>query len=389
MTTDNHPIPPSATDATPTDTQAAYFSQFHESIGYVNFASVGAPSQAVLQTEQRMLEQLAAAGPHTVADLMEAPRAAARRVAAMTGRRPDEITMQPNTSTALYHAAFSLPADDHVPVVLLNAHEFPANLYPWKRAESAGLVSVRTYDGPANAASIAPLLDGVDVVSLSVVDFRTGYLADLDEIRETIGDRLMVVDGIQGFGVVDADWSQADVLAVGGQKWVRAGWSTGFMACSPRALERLSRPLLSGWSGAEGSERYDAALHEPLPGADRFAASVLSPIAAGRLDAALALVESVGVPWIRSRVARFAERLDEDVRTMGGALVRDDDPRHWSAILPLAFPGHDVAAIGRRLREAGVTCSVHPSTIRIAPHATTGEDTYRLLVDALRDAVAR
>ena len=47
------------------------------------------------------------------------------------------------------------------------------------------------------------------------------------------------MDGIQGFGVVDEPWELADVLVVGGQKWLRAGWSTGFVVLSDRALERM------------------------------------------------------------------------------------------------------------------------------------------------------
>ncbi len=40
---------------------------------------------------------------------------------------------------------------------------------------------------------------------VSLVDFRTGYRADLAALRDVIGDRLLIVDAIQGFGAVDAD----------------------------------------------------------------------------------------------------------------------------------------------------------------------------------------
>src|SRR5690606_39818616 len=51
----------------------------------------------------------------------------------------------------------------------------------------------------------AALTPETSVVSVSAVDFRTGYRADLAALREVAGDRLLVVDGIQGFGVVDED----------------------------------------------------------------------------------------------------------------------------------------------------------------------------------------
>ena len=85
---------------------------------------------------------------------------------------------------------------------------------------------------------------------MSLVDFRTGYLADLEGIRQVIGDRLLIVDAMQGFGVVDAPYELADVVVSGGQKWARAGWGTGFLALSDRALEHLT-PVLSGFSATD------------------------------------------------------------------------------------------------------------------------------------------
>ena len=83
---------------------------------------------------------------------------------------------------------------------------------------------------------------------VSLVDFRTGYRADLGALRDVIGDRLLIVDAIQGFGVVDADWSAADVVCGNGYKWLRAGRGTGFAWFGERALERIA-PVLSGFAG--------------------------------------------------------------------------------------------------------------------------------------------
>lgn len=63
---------------------------------------------------------------------------------------------------------------------------------------------------------------------MSAVNVRPNSVADLAVLRETMGDRLLVVDGIQGFGVVDLDWTLADALVMGGQKWLPARWGAGF-----------------------------------------------------------------------------------------------------------------------------------------------------------------
>jgi len=40
------------------------------------------------------------------------------------------------------------------------------------------------------------LTASVEAVAVSLVDFRTGYLVDLEGIRQVIGDRLLIVDAI-------------------------------------------------------------------------------------------------------------------------------------------------------------------------------------------------
>ena len=100
-----------------------------------------------------------------------------------------------------------------------------------------------------------------------------------------IGDRLLIVDAIQGFGVVDAPFQVADVIVSGGQKWVRAGWGTGFLALSDRALERLT-PVFSGFAGTDVDLPLDAVL-PPAQDARAYAISNPSPIAEARLAGAL------------------------------------------------------------------------------------------------------
>ncbi|QLD12063.1 hypothetical protein [Microbacterium oleivorans] len=67
----------------------------------------------------------------------------------------------------------------------------------------------------------------------------------------------------------------------------------------PRALDRL-RPLLGGWTGVEDAGRYDGRPHRPLPGTRHFSVTNACPFGSGALAAALELIESVGVPVIKT-----------------------------------------------------------------------------------------
>jgi selenocysteine lyase/cysteine desulfurase len=231
--------------------------QFGESSGYLDFARVGPPSRAVAEETSTLLGRLTVAGATTVDELMTCDARARQAVARLCGAVAYQVVLLPHTSQGLFQAAFSVPPGE----VLVSAAEFPANTYPWVRAEQAGRLTVRWLRAPHGrvtpAAVAAALTATTTVVSVSAVDFRTGYRADLAALREVVGDRLLVVDGIQGVGVVDEPWEVADVLVCGGQKWLRSGWGTGFAVLSDRALDRILEQ--DGiWRVAKGVMAVDA-----------------------------------------------------------------------------------------------------------------------------------
>lgn len=206
-----------------------YLLQFAEPAGYLDFARFGPPSHAVLDATARLLEKATHAGPSTVDELMREETRAKAAAARLCGSDIDHIVLQPHTSLGLLQAAFNAPGG----TVLVSAAEFPANTYPWARAEQAGRLSMRRLPGGYVTADLVAeaLTDDVSMVSVSAVDYRTGYRADLAALREVVGDRLLVVDAIQGFGVIEAPWEVADILVTGGQKWLRSGWGPGSRCC--------------------------------------------------------------------------------------------------------------------------------------------------------------
>lgn len=346
-----------------------YAGHFTEPEGYLDFARYGPPSCDVLTATAEALAASAHADHTTVNDLMRADPAARAAAARLTGTAPDgeHVVLLPNASTGLFHAAFGLAEG----TVLVPSGDFPANHYPWRRTAALGRAVPRWLDGrPTPEAIRAALTDDVSAVSLSAVDFRTGYRADLAAIREVIGDRLLIVDAIQGFGVADLPWPAADVIVTGGQKWLRASWGTGFAALSDRALERLE-PTLTGWTGIEDVALFDDREHPVAPGAARWSITNLSPVAAAALAAALELIERVGVPAIEDGIATRIDQLTDTVRAHGGEILSPLARHERAGILSFRLPDTDPAHVAKALHEHGVTPSVRADSVRLSAHAST------------------
>ena len=368
---------------------SGYAEHFLEPAGYLDFGRFGPPSADVVETTAALTGRSAHANGQTVDDLMEyeprARRAAARLIGAASA---DSVALLPNASTGLFQAAFGLPSG----TVLVPAREFPSNLYPWLRTAALGRVRPVPLT-PDRFQRITPdlvraaLTADTVAVSLSAVDFRSGFRADLAGIREVIGpDRLLVVDAMQGLGATDLPWTAADVLVTGGQKWLRAGWSTGFLYASDLALERLE-PTLTGWTGVDDPGLYDGREHPPAEGAGRFSLTNANPVTAAALARALELVERAGIGRIVGQVRQRTAELIDTVRSAGG-LVHSPTAEHERAgIVSFSVPHCDAATVAKALTEHGVTATARPDQIRLCAHASTTLGAVDLVHNALRSLV--
>jgi selenocysteine lyase/cysteine desulfurase len=351
---------------------------FTEEPGYLNFASVGPLGRAAIEEEQAQVELLRRARFGSLASLDAQDSRVREAVGRVIGFPSDRVVFQPNTSTGLMHAMFGITGG-----VLLSAAEFPS--LPFAAVRAADSLSVlaptwlSTAGGPVTPGVIRDqLTPSVVAVAVSLVDFRTGYLADLDGIRQVIGDRLLVVDAMQGFGVVDAPFEVADVIASGGQKWARAGWGTGFLALSERALDRLT-PVFSGFSATDAT---DLSLDEVLPpahGAAAYSISNPSPIDQARFAAALEEIAAVGVGAIGARVAEKVSRVIDlaDEYAVPVASSRAENER--AGIVVLEPAADQLTMLTASLFNHGVTVTVRGGTVRLSPHVSTDEESFDML----------
>ena len=354
-----------------------FVADFDEDPGYLNFASVGPLSRSVEEEERASVELLRRVRFGSLDSMFEQDERVRRAVAGLIGFRPDQVAFQPNTSTGLMHAMFGITGG-----VALSPAEFPSLTFAAARAAaSLGVLTPLWLESDYGRLTPGAIRDQLEsstaAVAVSLVDFRSGYLADLEGIRQVIGDRLLVVDAIQGFGVVDAPFQVADVIVSGGQKWVRAGWGTGFLALSDRALERLT-PVFSGFAGTDVELPLDAVL-PPAQDARAYAISNPSPIAEARLAGALEQIAAVGVDQIAAAVSEKAARLIETADQFGIPVVSPREANERAGIVVLRPPAEHLTVLAAALLNHGVTVTVREQSVRLSAHVTTDDETFDML----------
>lgn len=367
-------------------TLGEYRSHFTEAAGFLDFARWGPPSDLVARNALTAFGVLSNDIPD-VDSMRTYQLDALSMVAKLTGRESaDSVVFASSTSAGLFQLAFAVEGGPDAEL-LLSPREFPANVYPWVRAAERGGPRVSwlgTPDGRVTPDAVAAALTGsTTALVVSAVDFRTGYRADLGGLREVLGDRLLIVDGIQGFGACDIEWSLCDAVAVGGQKWVRASWGTGFVSLSPRGLDRLGAGLC-GFSGVEDPTVYDNSLHDILTTAGRLAMTNPDLVAASYLEAGLSLIDGVGIDVIEREIQLRVEALLEVIHRVGGTTMVPLNAVERSGIISFSLPGASAEMIGTALAKFGIVASVRGDHVRLSPHATTPLSSIDVVEEALR-----
>ncbi len=365
---------------------AAYLREFSEPVGFMDHAAVSPLPQrvrvALADTMAAMSAPPAPIGP-SITGVYEASLATMAR---FVGASPEQVTVVPSTSAALFATAFGFIGVDGN--VVFAAHEFPANQYPWMRAEALGGLAVRRVPVPDGRVTADALRDAVDsdtrVVTVSLVDFRTGFRVDVPAIRELVPDGILVVDAIQGLGAVAASLAPADVLASAGHKWMRAGFGSGVLAVSGRALDRIS-PALAGWWAVEDAFDFGTPPpHEERADAERFQLGAPAMFGALAFATAVEVIELAGITAIEATILDLVASIEDVLASAGAEVIAPwRTPAERAGIVSFRMPGIDPLDTHRRLLDVGISSTCYGRDVRLAPHASTDPDSVELLAEAL------
>lgn len=358
-----------------------YQDRFDEEPGYLDFARIAPVGRTVLEEQTALSGVLAHSRFGAMGGLLAQHDRMKAAVAALGGFRPDQVVFQPNTTSGLMHTMFGITGG-----VAVSPDEFPSMTYAVQRAaDTLGVLSpvwLETEGGRVTPGNLRDqLTSSVVAVAVSLVDYRTGYLVDLEGIREVIGDdRLLIVDAAQGFGIVDAPYEVTDVVASGGQKWARSGMGTGFLAVSDRARDHLT-PVWSNFTGSQ--DPYARTVEAPADGAAAYQVSHADPVAAGRFAAALEEVAAVGIPVLNAEITRNVSRLIDLADEFALPVISPRAEAERAGIVVVEPLPEHLTVLVASLHNHGVTANIRATNVRFSAHATTDEETFSMLRAAL------
>src|SRR6266568_1011117 len=193
---------------------------------YLNHAADGPLPSPVVRTLYTYIEDTSNFGNVHFARWTEHERGAHRRMANMIRVRPDQVAMTASTGDGLMMIAGGLrwkPGD----MIVSAECEFPSNVYPWLNLQAQG-VQVHLVKMRENRVAVEDVLSSITertrLVSLSLVEFSTGYRNDIATIARYCHDRGIIcgIDAAQALGALDIDVRMlgVDYLAAVSNKWL-------------------------------------------------------------------------------------------------------------------------------------------------------------------------
>jgi len=321
----------------------------------------------------------------------------------LLGASPGQVVVCDSVTVNLFKLAAAALADrPDGSVVVVADGEFPTDRYVVEGlAARLGHESRAVRSDPVDGISVDELDAVVDdrtaLVCLSLVDYRSGALADLEEITGLCHDAgaLVLWDLSHAVGSVPIALDQAGVdLAVGcTYKYLNAGPGAPAFLYVRRDLQGRLRQPIWGWFG-QRDQFAMAPAYEPSEGIRQFLTGTPNVAGTIAVEEGVRLFAEVGIEAVRAKAERMTsmviELADGWLTDLGFELASPRSASDRGAHVSLAHP--DAGAISRSLRRgAGVVPDFRPpDRLRLGPAPlSTGFVEVWDALDRLRRLVER
>ena len=361
-----------------------------ERLVYLNHAAVSPLPTPTIKATEAQLHDVFENGSIHFRQWLSVKEEARRLLASLLGARPEQVAFMRNTSDSLSTVANGLRWNAGDNVVTFR-HEFPSNIYPWLRLRDTHGVEIRMCgerNGRVDQEELCNLIDKrTRLVAISQVQFATGFRANMARLAEATRqkDALLVVDVIQGLGVVPTNVEQEgiDVAAGAGHKWLLTPEGVGYLYLSDRARERIE-PTLVGWVSVQSPEDYDNFDQQWNRCTLAWETGTGPNALIHGLKASLELLASVGTKRISNYLEEVTDYLCERLEGLAYDLVSSRTPEDKSQIVCIKHRhGLSSMELYHRLAEQNIITAPRGDRLRIAPHFYNNHEDIDRLLSAL------
>lgn len=345
---------------------------------YLNHAAVAPLSRRVAEAMQHLAQDALDYGSLHYGDWMATYDGVRKSTARLINAQPSEIAITKNTSEGIAIVATGMQWK-RGDIVVAFTEEFPANYFPWKRLEAAG-VEVRWLSIFDSLERIDEAANGARLLAISYVNYLNGYRVDLEAIGEICSRRncFYFVDAIQGLGAfpLDVEAARIDALSADAHKWLLGPEGCAVLYVRQTKQEQIE-PSQIGWTNFAHHADYASRDMTLRADAGRYESGTLNTIGCYGLRAALDFLLEVGVDRIQPAVQGLADQLQTGAHEIGFEFSVPRAPETASGIVSLRKPGIEAQLIVRKLKDEGIIAAPRQGWVRFSPHFYISPDEIR------------
>ncbi|ESR23808.1 aminotransferase class V-fold PLP-dependent enzyme [Lutibaculum baratangense] len=273
------------------------------------------------------------------AQMFAGAEAARDSLAGLIGASPEEVAFTKNVSDGINAFAHAIDWVEGDNVVICEALEHPANIFPWRNLARRRGIRVKQVHAHEGRVPLERVIEAIDartrVVTVSSVSFSPGFRFPVAELGAICRERgvLLLVDAAQSLGILDTDVSKlhADAVAVSTQKGLLGLYGAGFLYVRNEVAQTL-QPLYLSRAGVGGgvheASSGDLDAFDFADGARRFDVGNHNFCAVLAVGRSIEDLRALGMPRVEAHACGLARRLAEGLEEVGlpvfGGAAADD-----------------------------------------------------------------
>jgi len=355
---------------------------------YLNHAAISPLPFVVRDAVDKFMERRALKGIESYPWAQKIAMRTKELIADLIHSKPERIAFVLNTDDGINLLASGIEwkKGDRV---LLYRYEYPANVYPYlnqKKLHGVEVDFMEPEDGRITVDVIKKhLTPETKLLSLSFVQFLTGYRSDLTAIGKLCKERniIFAVDAIQGLphSSINVEESQIDFLAAGSHKWLMGTDGTAFIYVSEKAQGLIRQSYMGAASVNDPFNFFDYNTDRIRNDASRYEGGTLNFPGITALNASLSFHKEFGFTEMEKRVLDHTAYLISRFKTQGVKVVTPEVASERAGIVSVEIE-HPEEVLQRLLKKR-IIVAVRGGKLRLSPHFYNTEDELRTAMNAI------